>query len=127
MTNTTSACQRIIDSSSPATRSRTHPVDDGGNPHGNKDPQELVPDEEREPPQLGLQARVEGRVEQPYVGEEQEKEPPLAPPALVILTLGFPALRVLVGVHSPTLSPSGSPLPMLLSEQSSLSRRRSNN
>src|SRR5829696_9599021 len=124
MTNTTSACQRIIDSSSPATRSRTHPVDDGGNPHGNKDPQELVPDEERESPQLGLQARVERWVEQSYVGEEQEKEPPLASSALAILALGFPAARLLVGVHNLTLSPSGSLLPMLLSEQSSLSRRR---
>src|SRR5829696_9693326 len=127
MTKTTSACQRIIGFSLPATRSRTHPVDDGGNPHGNKDPQELVPDEEREPPQLGLQARVERWVEQPYVGKEQEKEPPLAPPALVILALGLTASRVLVGVHNLTLSPSGSLLPMLLSEQSSLSKGGSNN
>src|SRR5215217_9412595 len=127
MTKTTSACQRIIGFSLPATRSRTHPVDDGGNPHGNKDPQELVPDEEREPPQLGLQARVERWVEQPYVGEEQEKKPPLAPPALVILVYVLPVLRLLIGSHKIFLSPLPSPLPMLLPEQSSHSKGRSNN
>src|SRR5215217_2207077 len=109
MTKTTSACQRII-GLSPLLLA-----------------QELVPDEERESPQLGLQARVERWVEQPYVGEEQEKEPPLASSALAILALGFPASRLLVGVHNLTLSPSGSLLPMLLSEQSSHSKGWPNN
>jgi hypothetical protein len=54
-------------------------IDDPDQERGNRHPGELVPVEEREPPQLRLVGRVDRDPEQPDVGQHEQHVPPTRP------------------------------------------------